>query len=270
MLSGEDFGYLKDDERNKMSKVAKRALLVGAVFFSISCFIYITINAYYFAYHDQENNIKLIKSPDFQIKIIDTQESAKSIQGIDKSVYDNIIGNSNLVKENINSAKIIKPANAPIASNRGYSAYSANTRKSTDTPSKKINSNNIVVYDKNKDSPTNNINAINAPKKELEKEPSVNSKASNYNSSIRGLSRVQIAALSSRVSTAEYWARLNGKYPALFSGYSYFVQEVNLGARGTFYRLQVGNFKNQVDAERFCTQFISQTKKSRADCIIVE
>jgi cell division septation protein DedD len=265
MLSGEDFGYLKDNERNKMSKVAKRALLVGAVFFSISCFIYITINAYYFAYHDQENNIRLVKSPDFQIKIADNEENSVNIQGIDKSVYDNIIGNNNLVKENINSAKVIKPANAPTASNRGYSAYSANTIKSINNPLKKISDSNIIVYDKDKNSSTDNSNNISNTSKQ---KPSA--KQNIDNSSIRGLSRVQIAALSSRESAVEYWSQLNNKYPVLFSGYNYFIQEVNLGARGTFYRLQIGNFRNQIDAERFCTQFLSQTKKGRADCIIVE
>jgi hypothetical protein len=84
------------------------------------------------------------------------------------------------------------------------------------------------------------------------------------------MSRVQVAALSSKNSAVEYWSRLKKSYPSLLSNLNYFTSEVNLGKKGTFYRLQIGNFKNQVDAEEFCRKFISQSGKSKADCIIVE
>jgi hypothetical protein len=45
---------------------------------------------------------------------------------------------------------------------------------------------------------------------------------------------------------------------------------VSLGKRGIFYRLQIGEFFNQIEAEEFCGKYVAQTKKSRADCIVVE
>ena len=53
-------------------------------------------------------------------------------------------------------------------------------------------------------------------------------------------------------------------------GLKYFVQEVKLGQKGTFYRLQIGEFESQVEAENFCVKFIAQTQKTRSDCIVVE
>ena len=50
----------------------------------------------------------------------------------------------------------------------------------------------------------------------------------------------------------------------------YFIEEADLGRRGVFYRLQIGDFFNQIDAEEFCTRFVSQAQKTRSDCIIVE
>lgn len=274
MLSGEDFGYLKDEERNKMGIVTKRALLIGAVLFSISCFVYITINAYYFAYHDQNNNIKIVKSPDFDIKVVEEQDNS-NVSGIDKSVYDSIIGNKNLIKENLNSVKLVEPARMPVVSrnNQDYLSTKDVAKNIQNKPPQNINSSGIVVFDANKDQTKdhakNDVSVIDFSNKNKP----YNSETTNDNANKKpekGLSRVQVAALSSRNSAIDYWTRLKNKSPRLFSGYNYFIQEVNLGARGTFYRLQIGNFRNQVEAEKFCTQFISQTGKSRADCIIVE
>ena len=106
MLSGEDFGYLKDEEQHKVAIIAKKALLLGSVLFSISCFVYITVNAYYFAYQDKDSNIRVIKSPAEPIKIMSEGEGI-SIKDIDKTIYDNIVGNHSLARENFNNVVLL-------------------------------------------------------------------------------------------------------------------------------------------------------------------
>jgi len=276
MLSGEDFGYLKDEEQHKVAIIAKKALLLGSVLFSISCFVYITVNAYYFAYQDKDSNIRVIKSPAEPIKIMAEGEGV-TVKDIDKTIYDNIVGNRGLARENFNNIKIIEQATAPLVKNRNPDLVrEGDLRNNYNQPSEKNNSaiivdqaqpikarDEIMVYNSSqKDSMNNRKDGVN--------DASLKSATRNVQQNLRGLSRVQVAALSSRKSAVEYWSKLSRDYPSLVSHLNYFISEVNLGKKGTFYRLQIGNFRNQVDAEEFCRKFISQSGKSRADCIIVE
>ena len=76
--------------------------------------------------------------------------------------------------------------------------------------------------------------------------------------------------MSSKENCEEHWKKLSRLYPKVFSGTKYFIEEADLGRRGVFYRLQIGDFFNQIDAEEFCTRFVSQAQKTRSDCIVVE
>jgi hypothetical protein len=82
--------------------------------------------------------------------------------------------------------------------------------------------------------------------------------------------RVQVAAVTTEKAVQDSWERLNRLYPDLFSGTKAYTQQVDLGKRGIFFRLQVGDFYNQVEAENFCNSYVTQSKKSRSDCIVVE
>jgi hypothetical protein len=82
--------------------------------------------------------------------------------------------------------------------------------------------------------------------------------------------RVQVAAMTSKEAAQDNWKKLNRLYPDLFGDFKPFIEKVDLGKRGIFYRLQVGNFFNQVEAEEFCSRYVAKAQKSRADCIVVE
>lgn len=92
----------------------------------------------------------------------------------------------------------------------------------------------------------------------------------NVKESKKKYSRVQLAALKSEDLADQYWSNIKKDNPSLVSGLKNFVQKVDLGKRGVFYRLQIGNFKDQLDAEDFCIKYIAKTKAKKSDCIIVE
>ncbi len=286
MLSGEDFGYLKDEEQNRAIIIVKKALLLGSVLFSISCFVYITVNAYYFAYHDKDSDVKVIKSPSEPIKVIKEGEGI-IIKDIDKTIYDNIVGNRNLARENLNNVKILEQVTTPLVRkrvpalikenlNNNFGNKSSLTRKEKNSKiivngqNKRPNKagDKMVVYNTNKQNHVSDI-SLKSRRKNT-KAATTKKKSIRKKKSLRGLSRVQVAAFSSRESAVNYWSTLNKDYSNLVSRLNYFISEANLGNKGIFYRLQIGNFRNQVDAEEFCRKFISQAGKTRADCIIVE
>lgn len=293
MLSGEDFGYLKNEEQNRATIIAKKSLLLGSVLFSISCFIYITVNAYYFAYHDKESDVRVIKSPVDPIKVMEESEGV-GIKDMDKTIYDNIVGNRNLAKENFNNVKVIEQVNTPsvkkhnpdltkenLTNNINNQSPSSSKRSTSeivvDNSQSNKSNDQMMVYNANDKNNSNQKNAQKNAQENVVNDASLTSKKDNkiaekppVNNSIKGLSRVQVAALTSRNSAVEYWNKLGKTYPNLLSRLNYFISEVNLGKKGTFYRLQIGNFRSQVDAEEFCRKFISQSGKSKSDCIIVE
>ena len=247
----EDFGYLKYEEQSKTGTFIKKGLIIGAVILSLFCFGYITISAYYFVYHEEDGNIKVIKSPKRPIKIVkDKNDSNIIIKNLDKTVYENIVNGKkeSLYKEDI---KIVQtPANSIVK----------NTSKSD-----LIKHSRIIDSDKNKELPPSNKFVAKDQTKVIEDDSEYIEKAGVP------INRVQIAALSSRESVKEYWSKLKKEYPKLFSKeLKPYVKRVDLGKKGIFYRLQIGNFNNQVDAENFCIEFINKAQKNKVDCIIVE
>ncbi len=277
MLSGEDFGYLKDEEQNRLAFIAKKALLLGSVLFSIACFVYITINAYYFAYHDKDSDIKVIKSPPEPIKIVEEEGEGMAIKDIDKTIYDNIVGNKSRAQENLNNVKIIEQAHTPLAKAPAIKHSAAeiivdNAASKPDAPqataSVKVDNSKIMVYDVGTSSKPVNDASLIAPQKAQPEQNQTEAKPAAKPT--KRLSRVQVAALTSKNAAVDYWSKLSKNYPQLFSGLNYFISEAHLGSKGTFYRLQIGNFRSQVEAEDFCRKFIFQAGKSKADCIIVE
>lgn len=255
----EDFGYSRSEEQSRASSLIKKIFLVGATLFSIACFIYVTIHAYYFVYQDKNGNIETIKSPEGQIKIIEEEQNpvANNSLQVNRSIYEDIFGNKkdSLKQKNIKIRNAPEPALPPKLS----------TESSKNNLTEKSKNQKMIVYsdqenngetlqDKDLLTKTRGENKVIAAKKP-EKKSGV---------------RVQIAAMASKNSAKEFSDKLAHLYPSLFSRTKFFTEEVDLGKRGIFYRLQIGNFFNQVEAEEFCNRYVVQTQKSKADCIVVE
>ncbi len=264
----EDFGYQKDGEHNKLFEALKKIFLASSTLFSIAGFIYITINAYHFAYPDKEEEIQTINSPEGPIKIIENEQNTDdtTVMQIDHSIYEDIFGNK---KDGLrHRTTTIRSAPEPALPPKRMDLIPESVPIVTTTPetSKLLSSDNqkIIVYsDKPKNEKADKDLLTNlsgeerpvAPKSAAPKKRSV---------------RVQVAAMTSKSAAEEQWRRLNRAHSNLFSGLKPFTEAVDLGKKGIFYRLQIGNFYNQVEAEEFCSRYVAQTGKTRADCIVVE
>jgi hypothetical protein len=288
----------------------KKFLTIFATFLSIAIFIYISKKAYYFFNNHNSKNIETIKGPDFAIKITENNDYQNTENdAFNSTIYENILNRhkNNLEKENIKINKHQEPAYPPInnkeiiqsddiinnleknikKNNNSKSEINeiivknneSYSQKSAQSDSKKI-INNLAKEDlsankenltPNKLSPKN----INKDEKIANLKNIIDSKdtnkAPNNNLEKKYKSiRVQISAMSSKENCKDYFQKLSNQYSKLFSKRKSYVEEANLGKRGIFYRLQIGDFFNQIEAEEFCAQFISQTQKNRSECIIVE
>lgn len=251
----EDFGYKKTSGQQAFPGAAKRVILACATMFSLAIFIYITISAYYFVHQDKDSDIQTIQSPDGPIKIV-AKEKDSGMQ-VDHAIYEDIFGNKKLAA-NSKDVKIRahpEPALPPLKKEVRETKNENSSRQKERRP---------LVYSSETKAATRDLfnkkyekrdNTAPAPRQKTRGKRKV---------------RVQIAAMSSREAADQSWQRLNRTYSAIFSGLEPYIERVDLGKRGIFYRLQVGNFPSQIEAEKFCGRYVSQTRKNSADCIIVE
>ncbi len=229
----EDFGYKNENDENYTKALIKKALLLGLILFSIFCFLYIGVNAY--NYFQNNKVIKTIKPKTAQIKSYpnDNMPDKDSKIKIDSSIYEDIFG-TRKKKEEVKVKKNAKPAVPP-----------KEIKITHRQPEKKM-----------------------AAKKNEVKTVSIVSNKRNPNG--RKRSRVQLAAMTSKESALRFLKITKSKYPQIFSGLDGYIQEVDLGKRGIFFRVQIGDFYDQIRAENFCKKYVAAAQKSRSDCIIVE
>lgn len=288
----EDFGYKKDDAGGKFSDLTKKIFLVGATLFSIAFFGYVTLNAYYFVYQDKDSDIEIIKAEEGPIKVLEENniESKDALQ-IDRSIYEDIFGNkkeslkqgnpkihsapepvlppksAELDRRLIKSRDVMLQESVPdIDSNPEIKKAEAKKPEARAQEKQKIiiySENNKAAEGSKAPAPTQDLlTKTDGETRTIKTKPAAKSE--------KRAVHVQVAAMTSKSAAQEQWEKLNRLYPSLFSGLKSFTEEVNLGKRGVFYRLQIGNFYNQIEAEEFCNRYVAQTQKSKADCIVVE
>lgn len=209
-----------------------------------------------------------------------------TIDKINKLPIDNKIVNLNEEKKpEKNSYQTNSILNSKNISNQLQNKNSEITKKSqskNSTEESKI----IIFNQKNKGKEAENINNkesknlissqgggllnINEKQGSIIKNLSQNQKNDNQKKDRPRIVRVQIAAMSSKSVAEANWQKLKTEHSKIFSKLKPFIEEINLGKKGSFYRLQVGNFFNQVEADEFCVKYINATQKNKADCIVVE
>ena len=91
-----------------------------------------------------------------------------------------------------------------------------------------------------------------------ENAPGVKAKAT------KGKYRVQLAAVRSEERAQKEWDRLKGKHKDLLGRYRLFVERADLGAKGVFYRLQVGPVIDEQNAKNLCAKL----SKRKVGCLI--
>ena len=304
----EDFGYKKSTKPENNSNLAKKFFFISATLLSLSAFVYISLKSYHFINGVRnKGEVIVIKGPATPIKIYENNENNPAQENpeiaANNSIYDEILNNDEKAQENIKVTQNQEPAFPPPENLHDM----IDKNKATDILQKKLSNNNIqeiIVNPKDKkpqivkkDQLPKNIvnsqqninevsdkksfnppvlkpdnNSANPSKPQLNS--SDNKKIANEEKNSAGKKRlairVQISAMSSIQNCEDYYRRLSKTYPTLFLKTKYYIKEANLGSRGMFYRLQIGDFFNQIDAEEFCKKFITQSQKPSSECIIVE
>ncbi|HBR69475.1 MAG TPA: hypothetical protein DEA55_08890 [Rhodospirillaceae bacterium] len=75
---------------------------------------------------------------------------------------------------------------------------------------------------------------------------------------------VQLASVPTKDATTAEWAKLQKKFSSELAGLDYNVQEANLGARGTFYRVRVGPYSKE-----YAASLCDRIKAQKPDACLV-
>jgi hypothetical protein len=82
---------------------------------------------------------------------------------------------------------------------------------------------------------------------------------------LSGRWRIQLAAFRDRPTAESEWRRLQKKFPDLLGALALEVQEADLGAKGTFYRMRGGPIADEASAKLLCAQLEQQ----KQGCMVV-
>jgi len=278
----EDFGYKKNEQIQASTNLYKKIFFISGILVSLSTFVFISLNAYKLINHDIKE-IETIKSPTQPIKTYEESDynDKDETRVVNRSIYEDIFGNknNNIIQEEIKINQNIEPALPPknLRENKKPLNVKFDDGDSVEQLSK--NQEQIINEEDEKNPDEKAENKKNEKQKnelqqiqQISKNKIAEAPKPNPVKTIRkrGSIRVQISAMSSPENCKDYYRKLSQKYPTIFNKTKYYIEEADLGKRGIFYRLQIGDFFNQVDAEEFCENFIAQSQKSRSECIIVE
>ena len=108
--------------------------------------------------------------------------------------------------------------------------------------------------------------------KEVEKKAEVTAKApekveETVKTVAGGKWQVQLVASSNKAAVEKTWSDASAKYSAVLGGLPHEIQNVDLGAKGTMYRLRAGSFASKEDAQKVCNALKA---KGMNDCIAKE
>lgn len=84
-------------------------------------------------------------------------------------------------------------------------------------------------------------------------------------SALSGTYKMQLGAFRAPELAAQAWNQITQKNAALVTSLNFTIEQADLGARGTYFRLQAGDFKTAADARTRCADFAAH----QIDCIVV-
>ncbi len=86
---------------------------------------------------------------------------------------------------------------------------------------------------------------------------------SKTNATSKGIWTAQLMSSSNKATVEQAWPKILAKHKALLSDMSHKIVKAEIAGKGTFYRLQIGNFKTRDMANALCKKL----KAQKQDCI---
>jgi cell division septation protein DedD len=285
----------EEDSKNLQNVLTIVAVVIAAVsFISLSWYAY---NSYT---SDNEGDIPVISADSTPIKVIPEDPGGMNIPNMDKNVYNKLASD----KEKHSVERLLPPPEQAMEKEEIEKRYSTDEdvsksvevaekiEKETVTPSVEESANDTNVTNnaqndqsfkdtteiKNNDLSNVKQEVLVASTQEQKREvvtqatPTIKNipvgsrfASADFNGkTVKKGYRVQIASFKSVQDVEKGWQTQKKASGGLLDGYNYHMERKNLANKGVVYRLQVGNFKSEVEAYEFCKKL----KNKNVDCFV--
>ncbi len=204
-----------------------------------------------------EGTVVLLPEPEKPILPIGTNDT-----NIESNPKSKII-NSEIKKEKIEEKNGIN-LNQNIEKKLELNKKENNSLNKNDVDStKKIIKEPIISLDKNKSVKNIETNLDKKLEDDVEKS---DLKKNKKNDNLKLNYKIQLASYRSEESAFTGWEKLSKKYKDNFKNQKPTIEKVNITNKGTFYRLQTGNFLNKKNAQDFCNKL----KLLNLNCLVIK
>ena len=257
----------------KVPRVLKRRRAQPLLIFC--SFIFVPVLAiiflWWYSWSDEEYMVPLIKAPKNPYKVRPEIPGGMKILNKDMDIY-NVLENrpekpstERLLAAPKDITSLTKPKlniknQKEIAPSLGKLEEILNERN---TLEKTSNNKVKMINNENK----NNFRTVQKNTSSVEKKLDkgidliTNKKVAKLDNLGNQIFRVQLLSVRKKESAETEWKRLSKRYPKILSGLESYIVRADLGARGIYYRLQVGSFKDKAIATKVCAG-LSQVKIS--------
>ena len=262
----------------KVPRVLKRRRAQPLLIFC--SFIFVPVLAiiflWWYSWSDEEYMVPLIKAPKDPYKVRPEIPGGMKILNKDMDIY-NVLENrpekpstERLLAAPKDITSLTKPKlniknQKEIAPSLGKLEEILNERN---TLEKTSNNKVKMINNENK----NNFRTVQKNTSSVEKKLDkgidliTNKKVAKLDNLGNQIFRVQLLSVRRKESAETEWKRLSKRYPKILSGLESYIVRADLGARGIYYRLQVGSFKDKAIATKVCAG-LSQVKIS---CFVIK
>ncbi len=220
----------------------------------------------------QDSEIPVIRRPQTAIKVQPADPGGMEILNQDKTVYDIVEKKEN---QEIKVENLLPPPEQPkmpaiTAEAAGPSKEVVQASAATVSEAEKILAANVKPAQEDAKPKAEPISEVKteekvtvAVKEEPKKVQPAPQKQASAQTIPNGVWQVQLISSPNKSAMDKAWGNLSSKYSVL-KGLPYEVEAADLGAKGTFYRLKAGAFKERADADKICNSI----KTAGGSCLV--
>ncbi len=283
----------------------KKNILISTTIIMVLIFIFIICKSYKIAKARNDiNNLPLIKS---DVDIVKVKHEIRVLPAETNSFYETFKKEDDNKKETINiietekdNDEILPVVNKTVTIDTNEDINDKNLNEDDEKIKDEDNeiSNNIDIkkeervielnnYEDTKITKNERVNGeITDKKLEMEKQNSnikeviINKKKEesknkdnivSINLNNGNIYRAQLVALKNKQQALIFIEKTKKKYSDILKGLDLYITEINLNEKGIFYRVQVGNFDNKIDANNFCENYKKYSNsRDLINCIVVK
>lgn len=220
-----------------------------------------TISAFVFLGDEEPNEIITISPTPTPVRVEPENPGGAAIPDVDKQIYNRMNVNASATKVEKLFPEPEKPVLPEILIKKEFQEATVSLNENEAGLKEKEPQKQIIIVEEQPAVPKKEVLVLPTVQK---KTPVVKKTAKKEDK--KNQWRVQLVSSSKKASAEKAWTDISKKHKALLSDMSHDIVSATISGKGTFYRLQVGQFATRDMAVSLC----SKLKARKQECVPVQ